>query len=98
MSKKIRLGKRGGKNKLDLLGKAIDFPNDPFGRSAHITLRGNREAIIDGCYGIIEYSDCKIIINIGNKQLSIIGVDFDISDYSSTSLTVRGTIKNIDFS
>lgn len=97
MSKRIKLGKLSGKNKLDLLGKTVDFPSDPFGRTAHITLLGEKEAVIDGCYGIVEYSECLIKINIGNKLLCISGCNFDISDYSATAMTVRGVIKSIEF-
>lgn len=97
MSKKIRLGKKTSKSKLDLFGKTVDFPCDPLGKSAHITLFGNKEAVIDGCYGIVEYSDCLIKINVGNQLLCITGCDFDISDYSATAMTVRGTIKGLEY-
>jgi len=97
MSKKIRLGKKRASAKLDLLGKTIDFPCDPLGKSAHITLIADKEAVIDGCYGIIEYSEMLIKVNIGDRILVITGVGFDISDYSATSLTVRGTIKSLEY-
>ena len=60
-------------------------------------LKGNREVIIDGCYGIIEYSDCLISVNIGKSTLKIIGCDFSISDYSESNIIVKGIIKSIDF-
>lgn len=97
MSKKIKLQKRKDKNKLDLLGRVMGFPDDPFGKGAYITLKENRQAIIDGCYGIVEYSDEKVVINIGNKQICFIGCDFDITDFTGTNITVRGNIKNIEF-
>lgn len=97
MSKKIRLGKKVTKSKLDLFGKAVDFPSDVLGKSAHITLFGNKEAVIDGCYGIVEYSDCLIKINVGNQLVCITGINFDISDYSATAMTVRGTIKSLEY-
>ena len=97
MSKKIRLGKKTYKSKIDLIGKTVDFPVDPLGRSAHVTLYGNREASVDGCYGIIEYSACLIKINIGNKILCVHGCDFDISDYTGDAMTVRGTRQSLEF-
>lgn len=97
MSKKIRLGKKIGHHKIELFGKTGDFPRDPMGRSAHITLFGNREVVIDGCYGIIEYSDCQIKVNVGNQVLSLTGSGFDISDYSCTAMTVRGRITGLEF-
>lgn len=97
MSKKIKLIKRKAKDKFRLFGKALQISDDPFSKLAQITLKGNREIIIDGCYGIIEYSDCLISVNIGNSTLKIMGFDFSISDYSESNITVKGIIKNIDF-
>ncbi len=97
MSKKIKLNKRKAKEKFKLFGAAIQLTSDPFSKLAQINLKGNREMIVDGCYGIEEYSDCLISINIGNSTLKIIGFDFSISDYSESNITVRGIIKNIEF-
>ena len=97
MSKKIKLGRRKVKEKLKLFGAALQISDDPFSKLAEINLKGNREIIIDGCYGIIEYSDCLISVNIGKSTLKIMGFDFSISDYSDSNITVRGNIKNIEF-
>lgn len=97
MSKKIKLNKRKAKEKFKLFGAAIQMTSDPFSKLAQINLKGNREMIVDGCYGIEEYSDCLISINIGNSTLKIIGFDFSISDYSESNITVKGIIKNIEF-
>lgn len=97
MSQKIKLGKRKIKNKLKLFGAAIEISSDPFSKLSEITLKGNKEAIIDGCFGIIEYTDCFISINIQNGELRIIGCELDILDYTDTNITVCGTIKNMEF-
>lgn len=97
MSKKIKLNGSKQKHKLKLFGTSVCCSLDPFSKLAQISLKGDREIIIDGCYGIIEYSDCLISVNIGNKTLKLIGIDFSISDYSESNITVHGTIKNIEF-
>lgn len=97
MSKKIRLGKRRVKNKIILFAKTVDFPTEALKKSANITLFGNKEAVIDGCYGIIEYSDCCIKLSIGEQIFVMIGSDFDIFDYSDCSITVKGFIKSLEF-
>ncbi|MBO5106488.1 MAG: YabP/YqfC family sporulation protein [Clostridia bacterium] len=97
MSKKIKLSKRRVKEKFKLFGAAMQLSSDPFSKLAQINLKGNREMIIDGCYGIIEYSDCLISINIGNSTLKLMGFDFTISDYSESNITVKGVIKSIEF-
>lgn len=97
MSKKIKLGTARAKQKIKLFGLAFKNASDPFSKLAQINLKGNREAIIDGCYGIIEYSDCLISVNIGSCTLKFIGVDFSVSDYSESNITICGIIKNIEF-
>lgn len=97
MSKKIKLSRPKIKSKLKLFNTAFQLSNDPFSKLAQITLKGDKEAIIDGCYGIIEYSDCFIKVNIGNGNLKLIGCDFSISDYSEHNITVCGIIKSIEF-
>ena len=97
MSKKIKLNRAKSKEKLKLFGIAFKNINDPFSKLAQISLKGNREVIIDGCYGIIEYTDCLISVNIGGGTLKFIGVDFTVSDYSDSNIIVQGIIKSIEF-
>lgn len=97
MSEKIKLNNKKTKNKFKLFGAALHMSDDPFSKLAQINLKGNREVIIDGCYGIIEYSDCLISVNIGKSTLKIIGCDFSISDYSESNIIVKGIIKSIEF-
>jgi len=97
MSKKIKLNKTSVKQKLKLFGIAFKNTSDPFSKLSHITLKGNREVIIDGCYGIIEYSECLISVNIAGGMLKLIGVDFEVADYNESNITVSGIIKSIEF-
>ena len=97
MSKKIRLGKRQIKNKINLFGKTVDFPLEALGKGANITLLGNKEVVVDGCYGIIEYSDCFIKLSIGNQVIVLSGCDLDIFDYTDCSITIKGFIKSLEF-
>lgn len=97
MSKKVKLGGAKIKQKLKLFGAAFENLSDPFLKLSQITLKGNREVIIDGCYGIIEYSDCFLSVNIGGGTLNLIGLDFSVSDYKETNIIVKGIIKSIEF-
>lgn len=97
MSKKIRLGKRQIKNKINRLRETVDLQVEALGKGANITLFSNKEAVIDGCYGIIEYSDCFIKLSLGNQVIALTGCDFDVFDYTDCSITVRGLIKGLEF-
>lgn len=97
MSDKIKIGKRSKGGQIKLFGKVMDFSGDPFSTSARITLIGNNEAVVDGCYGIVEYNDCLVKINVGNRVACFSGCDFIIGDYTDTSLVLKGIIQSIEF-
>ena len=97
MSQKIKLGKAAIKSKIKLFSSAMDIPEDPFGKASRITLIGSKEAIVDGCFGIIEYSENLVKINTSSGPLSFFGTDFTVCDYSCNSITLRGNILNIEF-
>jgi sporulation protein YqfC len=97
MSKKIKLNRQKAKEKVKLLGLAFQIPNDPFSKLAQINLKGDKEIIVDGCYGILEYSDSLISINIGKSTLKIIGFNLLVADYFDSNITVMGTIKSLEF-
>ena len=65
---------------LDALSRNLDLPQDAVSGYAHIELSGNREAIIEGCRGVLEYSDCAIcgceltVVSMQNGQAVIKGV------------------------
>lgn len=97
MSKKIKLGRQKAKEKVKLFGLAFQIPSDPFSKLAEINIKGDKEIIIDGCYGIIEYSDTLISVSIGKPTLKIMGFDLMVSDYFDSNITVTGIIKSIEF-
>ena len=39
------------------LAKILDVPQNMFESYSQIVLSGNREAVLDGCQGVIEYED-----------------------------------------
>ena len=107
MSKKIKLNRPKAKEKIKLFKAALGIENDPFSQLAQISdpfsklaeinIKGDKEIIIDGCYGIIEYSDTLISVSIGKPTLKIMGFDLVVSDYFDSNITVTGIIKSIEF-
>ena len=97
MSKKIKLGRRRLQNKISLFGKAVDFPTELFSSCAHITLLGNRELTVDGCYGIVEYNECLVRLNIGDRLMCVTGQGLNVYDYNGNALSIKGNILNIEY-
>ncbi len=62
-----------------------------------IDLISNREAVIEGSKGIVQYSDTSIDINCKCFILRFTGFDMSIKTLSSDSIAVNGNITQIDF-
>jgi len=68
-----------------------------FGTEPRVELRGSREALIEGCTGVIYYSDTAMRIGLGQRTLLVIGSDLCISSMFGGTLTVSGRISSVEF-
>lgn len=84
--------------KVDLIGRALEIPPGTVGNGAHIEISTNKEALVDGCRGIMEYDEDKIKLNIGNGTVTFLGRGLHISSLGQTQAIIRGFILNIEFS
>ena len=64
----------------------------------HIELEGNRELLIDGCKGIMEYEDRLIKICTDTVIVSITGDELNIRTYTQEQIVISGKIISIEFS
>ena len=65
---------------------------------AHIEICGNREAIVEGCRGVLEYNDTLIKLDTGKLIISFIGSELCIGTFQLGQTVIRGNILSIDFS
>lgn len=63
-----------------------------------IELRSNREAVIEGAAGIVEYNDTQAVINCKSFLLTFSGFGISLSYLSSDSIKVTGNFSGISFS
>ena len=63
----------------------------------NIEIKGNREAIIEGCKSITEYDENMVKINMHKMAISFFGRNMEIKCLTSDSLVVRGFITSIEF-
>ena len=64
---------------------------------AHIELFSNKEAIVDGIKGVLEYNDSYIKLNTGRGTLEFSGNMLEISSLCAGGLTICGKIEKIEF-
>ena len=64
---------------------------------SHIELFSNKKLIAEGCYGIIEYNENFVRINLIKGEIQIFGNNLEIFNMVSDTITVKGIIENIEF-
>ena len=71
--------------------------NDAVTTEAQIELSGNREALVDGCRGVLQYEDDVIRLSTGRRVVRFQGSDLMIRTMQQNQLLISGTILSIEF-
>lgn len=75
----------------------LDIPPSALTGIAQIELSGNREAVIDGCQGILEYDENTIKLTTGKMSVKFTGRGLVIKVLTHDSAVINGFISNIEF-
>ena len=76
--------------------KKLDMPSNAFG-GAQIELISNREASVEGCRGVIEYSDTEITVNLGDVIATFLGSSLKMRCMTATGAVIEGNISTVQF-
>ena len=79
------------------LTEELGFPKAIVNGFNHIELFGNREAIVNDCAGILEYSDGRIKLNMGKNTVLFCGSDLCMKEYGPCRAMISGNIMTIEF-
>lgn len=82
---------------LDSISRSLDLPQDTVSGYAHIEISGNREVIVEGCQGVLEYSDSVIALNTGKLTVRICGCELTIISMQSGQAVIKGIITGVDY-
>lgn len=80
------------------IGEQLDIPNLARRDVPHIEAEGNREIIVDGCKGILEYDEDKIKINTGSLVICFKGTELIVKSFSEVGIILTGNIVSVEFS
>lgn len=97
MRKKRCRRETGAESISESIGRCFDLPQDALSGYAHIELFGNREAIVEGCRGVLEYTDATVALNTGKLTVRFCGSNLTITAMQDSSTVIRGIITAIDF-
>lgn len=68
------------------------------GQDSHIEINSGREVLIEGCRGILEYSDTRIQVSVGRQAVAVIGSDLTVRNMFTQVIVVTGHISGIEYS
>ena len=71
--------------------------SEMFQEEPRIEMLGNREIIIDGCKGVVEYDENIIKLSLGETVLSLLGDGLIIKSFDNDIAVICGQISEISF-
>lgn len=80
------------------LSQTLGMPSPAMPKVAMIQLMGNKECIVEGCQGILEYGNNSIKLNIGTAVLTFQGADLTLRALNDDGAVVEGLITDLNFS
>lgn len=97
LARKFEFGSQKKSEKVHLLGSKKDFFEVDTLSGAHIEMFSNKEIVIEGCLGVLEYNEEYVKLNLGKGSMLLCGRDFDIYEFENKSIRICGFISNIEF-
>lgn len=73
----------------------LDIPVGTFGRISFIEAVGNREISVDGCEGLVAYTEELVVLILCDGFLSIRGTELELHSFSCGRVSVSGIISSI---
>lgn len=79
------------------LAEEFELPEPVLKNCPGIELSANRCAFIEGCKGIVEYSENGIELNLGSISARFCGTELEINSYDGENVLLSGNFSAISF-
>ena len=79
------------------LAEKYDMPEEILPGAASVTIFGGRQARIDGCRGILEYSQESLMLAMRKGRLMIRGANLVLKAMNTHELVVSGKILGVEW-
>ena len=79
------------------IARVLDIPQNVLSAMPAIDLMGNKEAIVEGCKGVLEYEEDIVRLNLGDMILKFTGRDLVLKCMTSEGVVVNGYILSVEF-
>ena len=77
--------------------ETLDIPVGTFGRISFIEASGNRELGISGCERLLAYTDERIVLELCDGVITVLGDGLELRSFSGGKVTVNGVISGISY-
>ncbi len=85
------------KKSFENIEKVLSLPYGTIDKGARIVLHSNKEAIVDGCTGIVEYDENCIVLKLKNKIIKFTGNKLSVSSLDKQFVAIKGEFLSIEF-
>lgn len=94
-----RPNRRAGKKtmRMEKVISAFELPKTVIPGMSNIELTGNREAVVDGCSGIVQYDDDVIKLSVGKLVVCFYGNRLTIRTLTADQTVIEGEIVSVEF-
>lgn len=96
MGKKFKF-KSLKQKKMNLIKNSSDEAQDNFITAFRIEIVSNSEMLIDGCTGILDYSDDYIKLKLKRKCVLIFGSDLSVLSFEDERIKIGGVLLSLEF-
>ena len=81
----------------DKMAEILDMPKEFIGDSPVVSIVGDREIMVEGCKGIIEYTTNTIRLNTTKYMIKISGADMELKAVASEYIHILGKIAGVEY-
>lgn len=96
MAKKYKIEKSNKKSKWNLTAKDENTTENIISTS-RIEITGNSALTLEGCRGVLEYTDTYMKLKLQKGALILCGSSFDITLFENKLISVKGNISSVEF-
>ncbi len=79
------------------ISAAAQLPRDLADGAVLVTVTGQEEACIENYKGILEYTECRLLLLTKHCRLEVLGAGLYISYYTEDEMKVEGHIEQINY-
>jgi sporulation protein YqfC len=83
--------------KIYSIAKKMQLPIGLLPNIPHIEMNGNREVIVEGSKGVIDYDENTVSIDIGKMSMFFLGRNLTLKCLTHDSLIIEGFLVSIEF-